>query len=140
MSLNAKRGGYPYSKNRVFLSVAVAVLSIILVLTTLLGDATLLIYYAFSTCVVIIITFLLKKRFYSLLTTEAPQKTTENEDKRTSWKVLIATFLMLIGLTMVPLLLAGLLSGPAWFIMITSFTSGVSISEIGLYVQANRNR
>ena len=140
MSLNAKRGEYPYSRNRVFLSVAVALMSILLVLMTLLGDATLMIYYTFATCVVIVITFLLKKRFYSLLTTEAHQKTTENEDKRTSWKALIATFLMLIGLTMVPLLLAGLLSGPAWFIMITSLTSGVSISEIGLYVQANRNQ
>jgi len=139
VSLNAKRGEYPYSRNRVFLSVAVALMSILLVLMTLLGDATLMIYYTFATCVVIVITFLLKKRFYSLLTTEAHQKTTD-EDKRTSWKALIATFLMLIGLTMVPLLLAGLLSGPAWFIMITSLTSGVSISEIGLYVQANRNR
>jgi hypothetical protein len=31
------------------------------------------------------------------------------------------------------------LSAAIWFIMITSFTSGVSISEIVLYTQVSRN-
>jgi len=41
---------------------------------------------------------------------------------------------MLVAPIFVPLLLAGVLGGPGWFILITSYILGVSISEILFYV------
>jgi len=136
---NANRKRYPYTKNRVFLSAIIVALSTILSLTLLLFDTVLVLYYFFATFIVVIISFFLKKRLYPLLITEN-QAEIENDTKHSPWKILLITFFMLIGSIGLPLLLAGLLSGPSWFIMITSFMSGVNISEIVLYIQSRSNR
>lgn len=140
MGPNAKRERYPYSRNRALLSAIIAILSTILALTVLLNDIILMPYYFFSTFIVVIITFFLKKRLYAFLTDENLQSEAENEKEGTSWKMLLVAFFMLIGFIAAPLLLAGLLNPSLWFIMITSFMTGVSISEIILYIQASSNR
>lgn len=132
---NRKR--YPYSRSRVFLSAIIAALSTILALSLLLSDAILLLYYFLGTFIVAVITFFLKKRLYLLLVTENTQGENEKETKGTSWKMLLISFFMLIGFIAIPLVFAGFLSAALWFIMITSFISGVSISEIVLYIQAS---
>lgn len=140
MDLDAKKRQYPYSKNRVFLSVIIAALSTFLALTLLLSDLNSVLTYFFSTFIFAAITFFLKKRLYSYLITDDTQGENENEKKSASWKMLSITLLMLIGFIAIPMLLAGFVTGFIWFIVITSFTSGVSISEIILYIQATSNR
>ena len=140
MSHNAKRAGYPYSRNRVILSAIIAILSMFLAITLLLDETSLLLYFFFSTLIVAAITFFIKKRLYPLLVSENLQSKTEKEKKLASWKTLLITASMLIGSILIPLLLARVLSGPAWIIMITSFMSGVSISEIVLYIKASSKR
>lgn len=138
MSPNSRKERYPYSKNRVILSAVIALLSTILALALLLRDTILMLYYFLAMILVAIVTFFLKKRFYPLLIAEKLQVEPENKLNGASWKTLLLAFFMLIGFIAVPLLLAGFLSASLWFIMITSFTSGVSISEIALYIQASR--
>ncbi len=140
MDLDAKKRQYPYSKNRVFLSVIIAALSTFLALTLLLSDLNSVLTYFFSTFIFAAITFFLKKRLYSYLITDDTQVENENEKKSAPWKMLLITFLMLIGFIAIPMLLAGFVTGVIWFIVVTSFTSGVSISEIILYIQATSNR
>lgn len=140
MSHNAKRTGYPYSRNRVILSAIIAILSMFLAITLLLDETSLLLYFSLSTLIVAAITFFIKKRLYPLLISENLQSKTEKEKKLASWKTLLITAFMLIGSILIPLLLARVLSGPAWIIMITSFMSGVSISEIVLYIKASSKR
>ncbi|MGD8507075.1 MAG: hypothetical protein PVF15_10490 [Candidatus Bathyarchaeota archaeon] len=138
MSVNSRRERYPYSRNRVLLSGVLIALSAILSLSLLLTDITLMLYYFASTLVVTAITFFLKKRFYPLLTSRnAPE---EKEMKGASWKMILIAFFMLLGSIAIPLLLAGILSGPVWFITITGFITGVNISEIVLYIQATSNQ
>jgi hypothetical protein len=140
VDLDAKKRQYPYSKNRVFLSVIIAALSTFLALTLLLSDLNSVLTYFFSTFIFAAITFFLKKRLYSYLITDDTQVENENERKSAPWKMLLITFLMLIGFIAIPMLLAGFVTGVIWFIVVTSFTSGVSISEIILYIQATSNR
>lgn len=140
MSHNAKRTGYPYSRNRVILSAIIAILSMFLAITLLLDETSLLPYFFLSTLMVAAITFIIKRHLYPLLVSEDLQSKTEKEKKLASWKILLITAFMLIGSILIPLLLARVLSGPAWIIMITSFMSGVSISEIVLYIQASSKR
>ncbi len=133
-NVNAK---YPYSRNRVVLSVVIAALSTMLALSLLLSDTILVLYYSFLTAIFAAITFFLKKRLYVLLLAEEPDEN-EDDSKRTSWKILLIAFLMLVGSIGLPLLSAGLFSGSIWFTVITSFMTGVSVSEILIYVQAKK--
>jgi uncharacterized protein (TIGR02246 family) len=51
-----------------------------------------------------------------------------------SWKILMLVFCMLLAALFVPLFLAWVLPSEAWFVLIVSFTSGVSIAEVLLYL------
>ncbi len=112
----------------------IATLSAFLALTLLINDTIFVLYYCFSTFVVTIITFILKKRLYPIIAADQ-QPDTDNSTKQSTWKLLLAAALMLIGAFVLPLLLALFLSDTLWFTMITSFISGVSISETALYLQ-----
>lgn len=109
----------------------------ILALTLLLFDTILMLYYFFATFIVVIVTFFLKRRLYNYLVTKN-QAENKEDNKRSSWKILLITFFMLIGAIGIPFLSALFLSGAIWFIMIASFLTGVSISEIVIYVQARK--
>ena len=126
---------YPYPENRVYLSAAIAGLSIILALALLLNQPILTIYYFLSTIMFTATTFLLKRRLYTFLRMEKTEEKKRQTEERTPWKALLLVLLMSLALLLGPLLFAEILSGPVWFIMIVSFTSGVSISEIVLYLQ-----
>jgi hypothetical protein len=63
------------------------------------------------------------------------EEKTGKTEERTPWKALLLVFFMSLALFIAPLLSAQILGGPIWFIMIVGFTSGVSISEIILYLQ-----
>jgi uncharacterized membrane protein len=139
LNSNTEEKTYPYSKNRVFLSTTIAALSAALALPLLLFDAILIIYYLLATFVVTILTFYLKKRLYNFLLTGKEGENRDDDTKRARWKTLLITLLMLIGSIGGPLLLAVFLSGATWFIVISSYLTGVSISEIVIYIQATRS-
>lgn len=125
---------YPYSKSRVYFSVLISAFSLILALQ-LLPTPALILCYSASTSIIATITFLLKRRYFYTKTTEAHQRVADkNVEKRTSWKLLILFFLVMILILVSPLFLASFLDPHTWFILMVSFTSGVSISEILLYV------
>lgn len=135
MGLNTARKGYPYSKSRVYLSAAIVILSVFLALT-MLETVSQLLYYLFSTLIATVATFLLKMRLYPLITSQKLEtEQDQTETNHAPWKALLLAFSMLLLFLLVPLLFAGLLTGPVWFILIVSFTSGVSISEIVFYFQ-----
>lgn len=126
---------YPYPKNRVYLSTIIAGLSIILALILLVDYPILTGYYFLSTIAFTALTFLLKKRLYSSIQMEENDEETGEIVKRTPWKALLLVLFMTIAVFVAPLLLAKIASGSAWFIIIASFTSGISISEMILYLQ-----
>lgn len=140
MTINAEKKKYPYSKNRVYVSTTIAVLSLLLAVILFQSYPTSVLsylYFLLSALAITIATFLLKMRLYPLIT-ETPSTTDQpHEQTKTSeltWKMLLLVFCMLITPMVVPLLLAGILGGPVWFILITSFILGVSISEILFYL------
>jgi uncharacterized membrane protein len=141
VSPTTEKSQYPYSKNRVLLSALITILSTGLALTLLQYYPLWVLYYLLATLAITVITFFLKQRLYSLmLTAQENHVEDDKEPKRASWKSLLAAFVMLLGFVATPLLLAGFLDPTTWFILITGLMSGVSISEIALYVQASRGR
>lgn len=135
MQLNSKRQQYPFSRKRVFLSAIIVILSALLALPLLSIDLFLVLYYFIGTFLFTAVTFSLKRRLYPKLDS-GNAESDDDEKGLSSWATFLITFFMLIGFIAIPMLLAGLLSGPAWFIVIVSFTSGVSLSEIILYLQS----
>ena len=136
MGLNTTRKSYPYSKSRVYLSAVIAILSAFLALTLLSETVLLLLYYLFSTLIATVATFLLKMRLYPFIASQKLEtERDQTEPNHAPWKALLLACSMLLLFLLIPLLLAGFLSGPIWFTLIVSFTSGVSISEIVFYFQ-----
>jgi len=141
MTENTGKKKYPYSTNRVYLSTTIALLSLLLAVILFQSYPTLilsyLLYFLLSALAFTILTFLLKMRLYPLITEST--STTEQQHGQTkksesTWKTLLLAFCMLLAFILVPLLLADVLGGPAWFILITSFILGVSVSEILFYL------
>lgn len=135
MKIGTKKRSYPYSKSRVFFNAIVAILSAILAFTLLANDLALMLYYLLSTSLITIATFLLKTHLYPKISEQKFETELEQtETNHTPWRMLLLTLGTLIALLIVPLLLARILSGPIWFVLIVSFMSGTSISEIIFYL------
>jgi L-asparagine transporter-like permease len=134
MKTSLQSRGYPYHKNRVYLSAVITLISVGLAITLLKEEFMLIIYYITLTFILTIISLLLKMRLYYMMEeTKERQDETEIKPNSAAWKTLLYVLLISLTLFSFPLLLAGFLSGPLWFISIISFTSGVSISEIILF-------
>ena len=141
VSPTTEKSQYPYSKNRVLLSALITILSTGLALTLLQYYLLWVLYYLLATLAITVITYVLKQRLYALMLTAQDNQTEDDkETKRSSWKSLLVAFVMLLGFVATPLLLAGFLDPTSWFILITGLMSGVSLSEIALYLQASRSR
>lgn len=129
VSSNTRKGRYPYTRPRVYISAATVVLSVILGVLLLGSKPIFLIYYFICTFLIAAIIFVLNLR---LLSIRLPKP---SEEKGASqWKALILLFCILLAASFVPLLLAKLLSHEVWFVIIISFTSGASIAEIFFYL------
>ena len=126
---------YPYSKNRVYLSAAIAGLSMFLAVALFVNEPLLAAYYFLSTAGITIVTFLLKRRLYTLLSARENLEGERETEEGTPWGILLLVLLMSIAIFVAPLFLTQVLSATVWFILIVSFTSGVSISELILYLQ-----
>ena len=136
MTPDSNGRSYPYSSNRVLVNVIVAVLSLILALTLLSSDTILLLYYLAASSVFTIITLFLKRYLYrKVIAADSEHESEAENDKRSFWRTLLTTFLLLFAFIAAPLLLAGFLSGEIWFVIMVSFTTGIGISEIILVAQ-----
>lgn len=134
MNYKARKSKYPYPKSRIYLSVIITVLSLILVLQLLQTPALILRYFA-STITIATIIFILKRRYFYTKITETNQGVAnESLEKRISLKLLILVFSVMIAVLTAPLFFAGFLDPYTWFILMVSLTSGISIGEILLYV------
>jgi hypothetical protein len=112
------------------------VLSLILALVLLEGEAVLLLYYVAAAAVLTILAFFVKKRLYLSLISKEQQAETDAEAPRGSWKNLLMAFVIMVLSLTFPLLLAGFLPPAAWFIVIVSFTTAMGASEIIIYMQS----
>lgn len=129
---------YPYPENRVYLSAAIAVLSIILALALSSNQPIVIIYYLFSTVGFTIATFLLKRYIYALVSADGNEERTSEVEERTPWKALLLVLFISLALIGAPLLLTQVLGPTVWFVLLVGFTSGVSISEVVLYLQTRQ--
>jgi len=139
---------YKFSKIRLYLNAAVAVLAMILsvsILTSLI-DVLLLTYYFGLT---IVVTFLMFKiKVFLLFKTQeiTPKKERlftvgriEDNTHAKKWQ-LILILLGSITLSLVlPLILVFVLEPAYWFVSFTSLVTGVGLSEIVLYLSADRS-
>lgn len=137
MSSPSPKKKYPYSKNRVYLSTTIAILSLLLAAMIFQSYQASAFYYilylAVSTLVFTISTLEIKKRLYPIVADSSSMED-ESDTGLVTWKRLLLVFGMLIAPIAVPLLLAGVLGGAAWFILMISFILGVSLSEIIFYL------
>lgn len=135
VSSKTKKGKYPYSRLRVYTSVATAVLSVILGVLLLESMPIFLLYYFICTLLIAAIIFALN---FHLLFIRAPKPSEETilqtEKGASQWKALILLFCILLASLLAPLLLTQVLPHEIWFILIISFTSGASIAEIFFYL------
>lgn len=138
MKKKGKKRTYPSRMSGVYLSAIIVAWSVILAFL-LLQNTLLLFYYVSSASLIAAIVFLLKIRSLNrplFANAQRIQKkdSLQPEDERVSWKVLILVFMMLLAALFIPLFLAWVLPGEAWFVLIISFTSGVSIAEVLFYL------
>jgi hypothetical protein len=140
MKASAGKKKYPYSRNRVYLSTTIAVLSLLLAVMVFQSYPTSmpanLLYFLLSALAFTTFTFLLKMRLYPLITESTPTtgQSHGQPKSQSTWKMLLLVFCIMISSIFVPILLAGVLGGAVWFILMTSFMLGVSISEILFYL------
>ncbi len=133
-----RKGQYPSRMSGVYLSAIIVVWSVILAFL-LLQNTLLLAYYVLSTVLIAVTVSLVKIRslthpLFSSSPKIPQQDSLEAEGKRVSWKVLLLVFCMLLAALFTPLFLAWILPGEAWFVLVISFTSGVSIAEVLFYL------
>lgn len=136
MSSTTKKGRYPYTRARVYLSVATAILSMMLAVLLLGNTPVWLLYYSICTFLIAAIIFMLDVRLLSIRLLKFSEEERLQTDKGSSqWKALILLFGLLLVFLFAPLLLTRVLPPEIWFIIIASFTSGASMGEIFFYLQ-----
>lgn len=126
---NTKKGRYPHTRPRVYVSAATVVLSVILGVLLLASKPIFLVYYFICTFLIAAIIFVLNLRLYSIRLPKSSE-----EKGASQWKALILLFCILLAAALAPLFLAKLLAHEVWFVLIISFTSGASIAEIFFYL------
>ena len=126
---------YPFSKSGVYISVAIAILSVILILMlySFVKDPFMLVWYVIFTIPMTLLIFRLKILLFSVDTPRQAKSDSLGENKGYGKRRLILVFCLLVLAVVLPLLLAALLDPMMWFVSLVSFTSSVSISEIILY-------
>jgi len=139
---------YNFGKIRVYLNAAVVVLAVIfsVSLLTKLLNVLLLICYFGLTIIVTIVMFKIKVFLLFGMQGTNPKKEQfftvgQNEDKTRvrKWKQILI-FLSPITLCFIlPLILVLVLEPAYWFVSFTSLVTGVSLSEIVLYLSAGRS-
>lgn len=134
-----------YSKIRLYLNTAVAVLAMILSISLLtrLIDVVLLAYYLGLTAIVTFLMF--KIKVFLLFKTQETSSRKEQlctvgqiEDGTYAKKRQILILFGSVTLLILPLILVFFLEPAYWFVGFTSFVTGVGLSEIVLYLSTVR--
>lgn len=116
---------------------ATAVLSVILAFLILKDvDISLLLYYMLSVVLITVIALVLKIRFSSVRGHE--EDLAKEEGEPIGLMKLLILFCVLTMLIMTPLLLVRFLPSSVWFILLISFISGVSLSDLLFYLYITR--
>lgn len=127
------RSRYPSRMAAVYLSAVTAVLSVALALMWL-DTLMLLLSYLASTSITTAVVFFLKLRLLTARTREASKNDVQRAENTPRRKKLVFLFFLLIACLFLPMFLAGFLNPYVWFTFMISLTSGLSISEILLYL------
>lgn len=109
------------------------VLSIILALLLLKSLLSFLYYLGFTIVLVAVVLVLKMRFFYMEMPESSEEKLSETESKMQNWKSILILFGVLIISISLPLLLARF-HPEIWFISLISYTSGVSIAEVLLFL------
>jgi len=128
-----RRPRYLHGKVRVYLSVTMTVLSIILALLLLESLLSFLYYLGFTIVLVAVVLVLKMRFFYMEMPESSEEKLSETESKMQNWKSILILFGVLIISISLPLLLARF-HPEIWFIGLISYISGVSIAEVLLFL------
>lgn len=141
MSLNSDREKtrvtYPFSITGVYISVILAGISTVFTLLLLQGQPILLAYYFLIMSLIMAVGLILKIRLLSS-SPKANENLVEGRGTAIGWRTLLLFLLMLIAAVSLPILLSKVLDNRIWFTLLTSFISGISISEILFYLYAAR--
>jgi len=115
---------YPHKMSAVYFNATTAILSAILAFLILDSPYTWLLLYSICTSIVTVIVFIFKNHLF---------QTQDSGEHTSTWKALLI-FLVFVACLFLPLLLAGILDPYIWFILLVSFTSGFSTSEVIFYL------
>lgn len=118
------RKQYPHKMSTVYLNATTAFLSAILAFLILDSPYTWLLPYSICTSIVTVIVFIFKNHLF---------QTEESGERTSTWKALLV-LLVFVACLFLPLLLAGILDPHIWFILLVSFMSGFSTSEVIFYL------
>ena len=135
--MNSNSKGKHLSKTLgVYFSIITIVLSLILALLSF-DTPTLLISYFASTLIIAGITYLLRTYLSRPRKSESYNDTVGKTPP--GWKPFALLLLMLIAIFVFPLFLAGFIDPYIWFTFIISLASGVSISQLIVYLQGEES-
>jgi hypothetical protein len=109
----------------VYLSATLTILSIIIAGLLLQSNSYRLLYYGLLTAAITAVVFELKTHFAGW--------NTSFQSAQESLKPVVVLFLLLFAVLIVPLALAYFLPAEVWVILIVSFTTGLSLSEVVFY-------
>jgi len=128
---------YEFSMLRLYMDTATAVLSVILAFLIVKDvDISLLLYYMLSVVLITVIALVLKIRFSSVRGYE--EDLAKEEGEPIGLMKLLILFCVLTMFIMTPLLLVRFLPSSVWFILLISFISGVSLSDLLFYLYITR--
>jgi hypothetical protein len=149
LSSRNRKVKYNFGKIRVYLNAAVAVLAMIFSVSLLarLLDVLLLIYYFGLTTVVTILMFKIKVIILFRIQGTNPKKEqlftvgqVEDKNRARKWEPILILLGAITFCFILPLILVLVLEPAYWFVSFTSLVTGVSLSEIVLYLSADRSK
>lgn len=129
---------YPFSKVGVYISVIVAMMSIILALLVLTDPVWLTCYFVFASFLTLVTTAL-KIRFFSKKKLRPFQDSSlDKAESGQKWKVILIIGFFIVAL-FAPVFLLVFLPIEIWFMCLDGFVLGVSLSEVVFYYYTQKN-
>lgn len=122
---------YPYSKLGVFFSFLLLILSLIFALAVLFDKFFSLVLYFVLTSFLTVIFFFLKRYIWHKRDESASIQLNERRGSQ-KWRI-ITLYLGIPAILIIPLILGLFLDPTGWFVSISSFVSGISLSECILF-------
>ena len=144
---------YPFSKSLVIFSVILVVFSMYFAIVMLKNEKSIsinvgattvfihpLVLYFAATLLITYISVLIKARLYAPAKTEIVDKTSGSVEEiiKSFKRLLTLIYVLIIAIMIVVPLLAIWGSGLLWFIGVTSFISGINLSEVIIYTFSKR--